>query len=74
MCSQFKYRRAPQAVTPCHTFAEKRWGITVAQLNRFARSLTGRLYTSLAGVEKAEYFEAPEEAKTAPKVDFSNSG
>jgi len=29
--------------------------------------MLGRLYTSLAGVEKAEYFEVAEEAK----VDFT---
>jgi hypothetical protein len=29
------------------------------------------LYASIAGVEKAEYFESPEEAATAPKIDFS---
>jgi hypothetical protein len=29
------------------------------------------MYASWAGVEQAEYFEAAEGAKEAPKVDFS---
>ena len=49
----------------------KRYNDTVKQLNTFTRKLTGRFYSSLAGVEKAEYFEISEEAKTAPKIDFS---
>jgi LemA protein len=49
----------------------KRYNDTVKELNSFTRKLTGRFYSSLAGVEKAEYFEVGEEAKTAPKVDFS---
>lgn len=48
-----------------------RYNDRVRELNTFARSLLGRLYTSLAGVERAEYFETSEGAKTAPKVDFS---
>ncbi len=49
----------------------KRYNETVRQLNTFSRKLLGRLYTSLAGVEKAEYFEVAEEAKAVPKVDFT---
>ena len=49
----------------------QRYNDRVKDLNTFARSLLGRLYTSLARVEKAEYFEIGEAAKTAPKVDFS---
>jgi LemA protein len=49
----------------------QRYNDKVKQLNTFARSLLGRLYTSLAGVEKAEYFEVPEAAKAVPKVDFA---
>ncbi len=48
-----------------------RYNETVKLLNTFTRRLLGRLYASLAGVEKAEYFEISEEARTAPKVDFS---
>ena len=49
-----------------------RYNNAVKQLNTFARGLTGRFYASLAGVEKAEYFEVSEEAKAVPKVDFSS--
>ncbi len=49
----------------------QRYNNTVKQLNVFTRKLLGRLYSSLAGVEKAEYFEVSEEAKTVPKVDFT---
>jgi len=50
----------------------KRYNDAVSVLNKFSRSLTGKIYAGLAGVEQAEYFEVSEEAKTAPKVDFSN--
>ncbi len=49
-----------------------RYNERVKQLNTFSRKLTGRLYASLAGVERAEYFEVSEEAKTTPKVSFTN--
>lgn len=49
----------------------QRYNDRVKEMNTFARSLLGSLYTSLAKVEKAEYFEIGEAAKTAPKVDFS---
>ncbi len=49
----------------------QRYNDRVKELNTFARSLLGGIYTSLAKVEKAEYFEIGEAAKTAPKVDFS---
>ncbi len=49
----------------------KRYNDAVKQLNTFTRRLLGRFYAGLAGVEKAEYFEVTEEAKTAPKVDFT---
>ena len=55
----------------------KRYNDTVRALNTFSRKLLGRFYCSLAGVEKAEYFEITEEAKAVPKVDFtgeSNGG
>jgi len=53
------------------TVARQRYNETVRSLNTFSRKLLGRLYASLAGVEKAEYFETSEEAKTAPKVSFT---
>ena len=51
----------------------KRYNDTVKSLNTFTRKLLGRLYASLAGVEKAEYFEITEQARDVPKVDFSGS-
>jgi len=50
----------------------KRYNDAVRTLNTFTRKLLGRLYASLAGVEKAEYFETAEEAEVTPKVDFGD--
>lgn len=50
----------------------KRYNDVVRQLNTYSRKLLGRLYCSLAGVEKAEYFEVGEEAKAVPKIDFTS--
>lgn len=50
----------------------KRYNDAVKDLNTFTRKLLGRMYASLAGVEKAEYFEVSEEAKAAPKVSFTD--
>ena len=52
----------------------KRYNDSVGSMNKFSRSLLGRVYAGLAGVEQAEYFEVSEEAKTAPKVNFSGGG
>ncbi len=49
-----------------------RYNETVRTLNTFVRKPLGRLYASFAGVEQARYFETPEEAGTAPTVDFSD--
>jgi LemA protein len=49
----------------------KRYNDAVQSLNTFSRKLLGRLYCSLAGVEKAEYFEVADEARATPKVNFS---
>ena len=49
----------------------QRYNDKVRALNTFARGVLGKLYASLASVRQAEYFEVPETAKTAPKVDFS---
>lgn len=51
--------------------ARGRYNDRVRALNSYIRTLTGRLYASLAGVEKAAYFEVSEDAKAVPKVDFS---
>ncbi len=48
----------------------KRYNDAVKLLNTFTRKLLGRVYASLAGVEKAEYFEIGEEARSTPKVKF----
>jgi LemA protein len=48
-----------------------RYNDKVKELNTYSRKLLGRLYCGLAGVEKAEYYDVPEAARTAPKVDFS---
>ncbi len=52
----------------------KRYNDAVSVLNTFTRKITGRFYASLAGVEKAEYFEISDEAKTTPKISFSDDG
>ena len=50
----------------------RRYNNHVKELNVFTRKMLGRLYAGLAGVEKAEYFEVGEAAKSVPKVDFSS--
>lgn len=50
--------------------ARQRYNATVQDLNTYARKLLGKLYAGWAGVKEAEYFNVPEQAKTAPKVDF----
>lgn len=48
----------------------KRYNDAVKVLNTFTRKLLGRIYAGLAGVEKAEYFEIEEAARSTPKVKF----
>jgi len=50
----------------------KRYNDAVKNLNTFIRKPLGGFYAGLANVEKAEYFEIEETAKTAPKVDFTS--
>ena len=51
--------------------ARQRYNTAVSTLNSYARSFFGSFFCSRAGVEKAEYFEATEEAKTeVPDVNF----
>lgn len=50
-----------------------RYNEAVRDLNRFTRQPLGRLWSSLADVGPAEYFEVSEEAKQAPEVDFSST-
>ena len=48
----------------------KRYNESVRAVNTYARSFFGRSFCSMAGVEKAEYFEATEQQKAPPKVKF----
>ena len=48
----------------------KRYNDAVRMLNTYARGFFGRFFCNMAGVEKAEYFQAPEEKKAVPKVSF----
>ena len=48
----------------------KRYNEAVRAVNTYARSFFGRSFCGMAGVEKAEYFEATEEQKATPKVKF----
>lgn len=50
----------------------KRFNEGVQELNTFTRRFPSSFYASLAGVQPADYFEVPEAAKQAPKVDFSS--
>ena len=48
----------------------KRYNEAVRAVNTYARSLFGSSFCSMAGVEKAEYFQATEQQKETPKVTF----
>jgi LemA protein len=51
--------------------ARTRYNDTANQLNTFHRQFFGSFFCKRAGVEKVEYFEASEQAKTeVPKVEF----
>ena len=47
-----------------------RYNEAVRAVNTYVRSFFGRSFCGMAGVEKAEYFEATEQQKEAPKVSF----
>ena len=47
-----------------------RYNKAVQALNTYARSFAGRFFSSIAGVEKAVYFEVDEAAKEVPEVVF----
>jgi len=49
----------------------KRYNEAVRAVNTYARSFFGRSFCDMAGVVKAEYFEATEEQKAVPKVNFN---
>lgn len=51
--------------------ARTRYNEAARQLNTYARQLFGSFFCKRAGVEKVDYFEATEQAKTeVPKVEF----
>ncbi len=47
-----------------------RYNEAVQRLNTYKRTFYGRFFASIAGVEKAEYYEAPEAEQETPAVDF----
>jgi LemA protein len=47
-----------------------RYNESVQLLNTYIRTLYGRFFASIAGVERAEYYEVPEAEQETPKVDF----
>jgi LemA protein len=49
----------------------KRFNDAVGALNGYVRSAWGRLCASFAGVKESKYFEAVQDAFSAPKVDFA---
>jgi LemA protein len=48
----------------------KRYNVAVQIVNTYRRTVFGRIFTSLAGVSQAEYYEVPEAATELPKVAF----
>lgn len=50
----------------------KRFNDGVRDLNTYVRSFFGRLVAGWAGVKERSFFEPPQEAKAAPKVDFKS--
>ena len=47
-----------------------RYNDTVKVLNTYRRSVVGKFFASLAGVNEAQYYELPQAEKEAPKVKF----
>ncbi len=48
----------------------KRYNDDVRTLNTYRRTVFGRFFASLAGVNEAQYYEIPQAEKEAPKVKF----
>jgi LemA protein len=48
-----------------------RYNETVKALNTFRRTVFGRFFASLAGVNEAQYYDIPETEKETPKVKFN---
>ncbi|MFA5073737.1 MAG: LemA family protein [Nitrospirota bacterium] len=49
----------------------KRYNDTVRELNTYRRTVFGRFFASLAGVNEALYYEVPQEQRETPKVKFN---
>ncbi len=49
----------------------KRYNDDVRALNTYRRTVFGRFFASLAGVNEAQYYEIPQAEKEAPKVKFN---
>jgi LemA protein len=49
----------------------KRYNDDVRALNTYRRTVFGRFFASLAGVNEAQYYEVPQAEKEAPKVKFN---
>jgi LemA protein len=47
-----------------------RYNESVRTLNTYIRTVFGRIYSMIAGVSSATYYEVPEAEKEAPKVEF----
>jgi len=47
-----------------------RYNQAVQALNTYRRTVLGRIYTAIAGVGPADYYEVPEAEQALPKVDF----
>ncbi len=48
----------------------KRYNDDVKTLNTYRRTVFGKFFASLAGVNEAQYYEIPQAEKEAPKVKF----
>ncbi len=54
--------------------ARTRYNEAARALNTYRRSLFGRFFCSIAGVDEAEYFEADQQARTeVPEVNFNEN-
>ncbi len=49
----------------------KRYNDDVRALNTYRRTVFGRFFASLAGVNEAQYYEVPQAEKEVPKVKFN---
>ncbi|NHA68886.1 LemA family protein [Phycicoccus flavus] len=54
--------------------ARRYYNATVRDLNTTVETVPSNLVAGMAGVRRAEYFEAEEASRTAPRVDFGSGG